>query len=57
MEKRLLTIKEIAEEFDVSTRTISNWMKHLGLPCVKLGPKLIRFDKGEIYEFFGVFDR
>jgi len=42
--QELFTINELSELLGVSSRTIFAWKKERGLPFVKLGPRLIRYD-------------
>jgi len=42
--RELFTINELSEELGISPRTVFAWKKERGLPFVKLGPRLIRYD-------------
>jgi len=42
--QELFTINELSELLGISSRTIFAWKKERGLPFVKLGPRLIRYD-------------
>jgi len=42
--QELFTANELSELLGVSSRTIFSWKKERGLPFVKLGPRLIRYD-------------
>ncbi len=42
-----LTIKEVAEQFNVTTKTIRRWMKGNGFPYYKPGGSL-RFDPDDV---------
>ena len=48
--KNLLTIENLAESWQVTTRTIHNYKNHEGLPYKKLGNS-IRFDPDEVDEW------
>ena len=37
MELNLLTLDEVKNRFQVDQKTIYNWRKNKGLPCVKIG--------------------
>lgn len=52
MEAGLLTIKQVAEIFGVSTRTISRMVKESGLPKpIKYGKKVIRWREADIQSY------
>lgn len=40
----------LAEAVRVSPRTIDNWTRH-GMPHLKLSPRMIRFDLGEVLKW------
>jgi len=42
--RELFTVKELSEELGISPRTVFAWKKERGLPFLRLGPRLIRFD-------------
>ena len=46
-----LTKAEVAAYFQVTTRTIANWVSQLGLPCVKLSRRSVRFKRSAIEEW------
>jgi len=52
-----LTAKEVAKKFSVTTRTVSNWVKELGLPQVHLGKKFVRYIPSEVEDFFLEYER
>jgi phage terminase Nu1 subunit (DNA packaging protein) len=43
-----LTTREVADFFRVSLRTVQNWRDEYGLPHVRLNPRVIRYDLGEL---------
>lgn len=47
MEEPLLTRQEVADFFNVGTRTVFNWMQE-GMPHLRIGPRLLRFEKKQI---------
>lgn len=47
MEKRYLSIEELAQYISVSPNTIRSWVWQRKIPCFKAG-RLVRFDKVEI---------
>jgi len=49
--QELFTINELSELLGVSSRTIFAWKKERGLPFVKLGPRLIRYDFDSIEDW------
>jgi excisionase family DNA binding protein len=50
MEKQLRNKNQMAKRYQVSPRTIDNWMADGRLPYLKLGRKLIRFDADQCDE-------
>ena len=46
-----LTKDEVAQYFRVTKRTITNWVKALGLPCVKISRRSVRFKASAIREW------
>lgn len=46
--ERSLHLDEIAQELDVSTRTIRNWVNQLGMPCLRAGASELRFDRADV---------
>jgi len=54
--ERHLTKNELAEQYSVSVRTVSNWMQ-LGMPRIYLGRRLVRFDLDLVENFFAAFER
>lgn len=43
---RKMTVKDLAEHYQVTRQTIHNWLQH-GLPHVKVG-RVLRFDIEEV---------
>jgi len=54
--EKALTQKELAEEYAVSSRTVSSWAK-IGLPRIFLGRRLIRYNLEIVRNFFSKFER
>jgi excisionase family DNA binding protein len=52
MERRYLTIEEVAEMLQVSLKTIRNWIKTKELPVIKIGSQIMRFDPEAVDEWF-----
>jgi predicted DNA-binding transcriptional regulator AlpA len=46
-EPKLFNKPRIGRRYEVSQRTVDNWMKDGILPYHKLGPKCVRFDPAE----------
>lgn len=46
--KRYLTAKEAAEYCGVDRQTIDSWVIEQGLPKIKIGARLVRFDKSDL---------
>jgi len=46
-----LTVDEIAEMFKVAKSTVYAWKDKMGLPYVKLGKRLLRFEREAIIEW------
>lgn len=46
----LLSKQQLSEHLQVSVTTIDRWRKQ-GLPCTRVGVKLIRFDLSEVNEW------
>ena len=40
----LFNTNELADSLGISPRTVYTWRKERGLPFVRVGPRLIRFD-------------
>jgi len=40
----LFNTDELSDSLGISPRTVYAWRKHRGLPFVRVGPRLIRFD-------------
>lgn len=38
-----LSVDDVADELDVSKRTVRRWMREKGLPYIKIG-RVVRFD-------------
>jgi excisionase family DNA binding protein len=53
--QNLLTIEQVADYYQVSQRTIRNWIDEGRLECVRLGPKLIRIEETAVYLFMGAY--
>jgi len=49
MDEKWLTVEELATKYDVTARTIYNWVRELGLPRVYLGKKLYSFESGNLF--------
>lgn len=45
--KQLLTNKELAEKYQISLRTVSNWKRRKIIPHLRVG-NVVRFDKDEV---------
>ena len=50
---KLLTIDQVAEIYQVSPRTVRNWIDQGIISPVRLGPKLLRIEESELYRFIG----
>lgn len=48
MTKEIYKVSELAEMFNVSARTIYNWVKENRIRNIRLGPKSMRIAKSEI---------
>jgi len=46
----LITRKELAKEFKVSSSTIYNWTREKKIPYLKIGPRLVRYNLSEVKE-------
>jgi len=46
--EKLLTVRDVAERFSVTTVTVYNMVKTGKLPHVRLSPKLLRFRENDI---------
>jgi hypothetical protein len=46
-ERKLWTKPRIGRRYEVSPRTIDNWMKNGVIPFIKIGRKFVRFDPDE----------
>jgi excisionase family DNA binding protein len=51
VEPELLTKAQLARRWNVSTRTIDNFMRERRVPFLKLSPKLVRFPRREADEY------
>ncbi len=49
--EKLMTKKEIAEYLGISTITVDFYRKKKGMPFIKVGHKLIRFDVNEVKDW------
>ena len=49
--KTLFTTRELREYLDVSRPTIYGWIKNHGLPCIRLGRNVVRYDKAAVDEW------
>lgn len=47
---RLLTSAEVAQRFDVSTRTVARWVREGRLPAVRPGGRFLRFREADVEE-------
>jgi predicted DNA-binding transcriptional regulator AlpA len=54
IDPKLFTKPRIGRRYEVSQRTIDNWMKH-GFPHVKIGRKFVRFDPDECDAYIARF--
>lgn len=54
MAERLYMVKEVAERFRVTERTIQNWIKTEKFGATKVG-KVIRISESDIQEFLSRF--
>ena len=48
-----LTINEIAERFNISTRTVRRYISRGYLTAHRIGPKMLRIDPAEVARFLG----
>jgi len=46
-----LTVRNVAEHFQVSTRTVERWIEREELPAARLGPKLTRIRPSDLEAF------
>lgn len=55
MSSSLLTVQEAADLLRVRPGTIYSWVEERPprIPVIKLGPRLIRFDRDELLEYVG----
>lgn len=51
MRVNLLTTKELAESLSVSEKTIHDW-KDNGMPYIRLGQRIIRYDFDKVIKWF-----
>lgn len=51
MEKEILTIKEVAEKMQVSTRTVRRWIKEGKLKASRLGHRTYRVLEEDLISF------
>jgi phage terminase Nu1 subunit (DNA packaging protein) len=56
VESRLVAKPDIALRYRVSPRTVDNWLVR-GLPCRKIGRKMVRFDPRETDQWLEKFKR
>jgi len=52
MEEKWMTTEDVARKYDVTSRTVHNWVRDLGLPQVHLGKKFVRYIPSEVSDFF-----
>lgn len=52
-EKRLLDIAEASEYLGIPANTLRCWCSRKRIPYVKLGERMVRFDRHELDEWFG----
>jgi len=50
MKTELVTIKQLADYYKVSSRTIERW-KEIGLPFIQVGTRSIRYDFNEVNDW------
>lgn len=43
-----LTVRQVAERFQVSTDTVLRWVRRYGLPAHRVGPRTTRFEAHEV---------
>jgi excisionase family DNA binding protein len=48
--ERLLTIREVAAQLQVSERTVRRWIAGEKLPCLRLR-RLVRVDPGDLFRW------
>lgn len=48
MANKMLSYTEAAHYLGVPVGTLYSWVHHRALPHVRLGPRLVRFDEGEL---------
>jgi len=48
MAERLLNTAELADYLGVTAETVRNYRESLGLPCLRIGRAVIRYDLGEV---------
>jgi len=46
-----LTVREVAEHFQISTRTVERWIEREELPAYRFGPKLTRIRPSDLEAF------
>jgi len=46
-----LTKDEVAAYFRVTKRTVTNWVRQLGLPCVKISRRTVRFKASAVKQW------
>lgn len=48
MERKYYTIQEFADDLRVSPRTVRNWIRNGLITAVRIGPRTVRIEHGEI---------
>ena len=51
-----ITTKQAAKRFGISTNTLRNWVAKGFIPCIRVGPKLLRFDPVEVDKLARIID-
>jgi excisionase family DNA binding protein len=51
MSATLVTKKQLAEQLQVSQRTVTNWIAQGRVPCVRIGHRTLRFDPSDVVNF------
>jgi excisionase family DNA binding protein len=51
MDRKLLDIEEAAELLGVAVATLYRWSRAKRVPCIRIGPRVIRFDPRALDKF------
>jgi excisionase family DNA binding protein len=51
LEKRLLDIEKAAEVLGIHVATLYRWARAKRVPCIRMGPRVIRFDPRALERF------